>query len=88
MWVNKQGDIVEFETGKKLGKHRGYWYYTIGQRQGLGLGGGPWYVVAKQVEDNVVYISRSTMHQKKCVIHLTSLLVIGSLELQLGNFAG
>ena len=54
----QEGDIVEFETGKKLGKHRGYWYYTIGQRQGLGLGGGPWYVVAKQIEDNVVSISR------------------------------
>ncbi len=54
----QEGDIVEFETGKKLGKHRGFWYYTIGQRQGLGLGGGPWYVVAKQTEDNVVYISR------------------------------
>jgi len=54
----KEGDLIEYETGKKLGKHRGYWYHTIGQRQGLGLGGGPWYVAAKSVADNTVFISR------------------------------
>ena len=41
----KQGNIVEFETGKILGKHNGYWFHTIGQRKGLGLSGGPWFVV-------------------------------------------
>lgn len=54
----KTGDLVEFETGQKLGEHAGSWFYTIGQRQGLGLSGGPWYVVAKALEQNVVYISR------------------------------
>ena len=44
----KQGDLVEYETGKKVGAHNGYWYYTIGQRQGLGLAGGPWYVDCKK----------------------------------------
>lgn len=55
----KPGDLIEYETGNKMGTHQGYWYYTIGQRQGLGLGGGPWYVVAKNVDDNTVYISKS-----------------------------
>ncbi len=55
----KQGDLVEYETGKKVGTHKGYWYYTIGQRQGLGLAGGPWYVAAKNTQDNTVFISRS-----------------------------
>lgn len=54
----KQGDIVEFETKKVIGQHNGYWFYTIGQRQGLGLSGGPWYVVSKDVEQNTVYISK------------------------------
>src|ERR1041384_3952794 len=45
----KVGDIVEFETGRKLAAHHGVWFYTIGQRKGLGLGGGPWYVVKKDV---------------------------------------
>ncbi|NUM36921.1 MAG: tRNA 2-thiouridine(34) synthase MnmA [Candidatus Brocadiae bacterium] len=55
----KRGDILEESSGKKMGEHEGYWYYTIGQRQGIGLSGGPWYVVKKDLEKNIVYISRS-----------------------------
>ena len=33
----KEGAVIEFETGKKIGTHRGYWFHTIGQRKGLGL---------------------------------------------------
>ncbi len=53
------GPIVEAETGQVLGEHRGYWFYTIGQRQGLGLGGGPWYVVGKDTNSNTVHVSHS-----------------------------
>jgi tRNA (5-methylaminomethyl-2-thiouridylate)-methyltransferase len=53
----ERGAIVERETGEILGEHRGYWFHTIGQRQGLGLGNGPWYVVAKDIHANVVYVS-------------------------------
>ena len=53
----REGDIVEWETQKKLGRHKGYWFYTIGQRKGLGLGGGPWFVVHKDTRKNRVYIS-------------------------------
>jgi len=53
----ESGEIVEKETGKVLGTHKGYWNYTIGQRHGLLLSGGPWFVVGKDVEQNVVYIS-------------------------------
>lgn len=55
----KKGDIVEFESKKILGSHNGYWFFTIGQRQGLGLSGGPWYVVAKDSDKNIVFISRN-----------------------------
>jgi tRNA-specific 2-thiouridylase len=51
------GDIIEYETGKKLGQHEGFWYHTIGQRRGLGLSGGPWYVVAKDIDKNIIYVS-------------------------------
>ncbi len=54
----KPGPIVEFETGKKLGEHKGIWFHTIGQRHGLGLGGGPWFVVKKNVEKNIVFVSK------------------------------
>ncbi|RMH76022.1 MAG: tRNA 2-thiouridine(34) synthase MnmA, partial [Calditrichaeota bacterium] len=56
----QKGDIVNIDTGEKLGEHDGYYYYTIGQRQGLGLSGGPWYVVKKDVANNIVYVSRRT----------------------------
>lgn len=55
----KLGSFVEFETGTEVGIHEGYWFYTIGQRQGIGLSGGPWYVVAKDIAANKVYISRN-----------------------------
>lgn len=54
----RPGAIVELETGRKLGTHRGFWFHTIGQRKGLGLSGGPWYVVRKNVADNVIYVSQ------------------------------
>ena len=59
------GDLVEHETGEVLGRHNGFWFYTIGQRQGLGLSGGPWYVVAKDTDKNIVYISRNYFDERK-----------------------
>ncbi len=53
----QEGDIVELETGKVLGHHRGFWFHTIGQRKGLGLSGGPWFVIKKDIERNTVYVS-------------------------------
>ncbi len=54
----KEGKIVELETGKVLGTHKGYWFHTIGQRKGLFLGGGPWFVVKKDIDGNVLYVSQ------------------------------
>jgi len=54
----KNGKILELASGRELGTHRGGWFYTIGQRTGLGLSGGPWYVVAKNHEENTVTIAR------------------------------
>ena len=51
------GDVIELETGKRIGEHRGLWFHTIGQRKGLGFGGGPWFVVKKDVHLNILYVS-------------------------------
>ena len=48
---------MELETGKKIGQHKGHWFHTIGQRKGMGLGGGPWFVVKKDTKENIVYVS-------------------------------
>jgi len=42
-----------------LAKHDGYWFYTIGQRRGIGLSGGPWYVTGKDAGRNIVYVSNA-----------------------------
>jgi tRNA-specific 2-thiouridylase len=54
----REGKIVELESGKVLGTHKGYWFHTIGQRKGLYLSGGPWFVVRKDIENNVLYVSQ------------------------------
>ncbi len=68
----KEGPVIDISTGKKIGTHKGYWFYTIGQRKGLGLSGGPWFVVRKNVKDNVIYVSNGydTRLQYGRTIHL------------------
>jgi tRNA-specific 2-thiouridylase len=53
------GDIIDKQTGKKVGHHDGAIFYTLGQRHGLDVGGGlPYYVVGKDMDKNEVYVSR------------------------------
>ena len=61
----KEGKIIELETGRQLGTHKGFWFHTIGQRKGLGLGGGPWFVVEKDTEGNILYVSRGYDTEKQ-----------------------
>ncbi|MEX1063786.1 MAG: tRNA methyl transferase PRC-barrel domain-containing protein, partial [Candidatus Paceibacterota bacterium] len=54
----KRGD-VKLLSGKTIGQHDGAYYYTIGQRHGLDLGidGGPYYVISKDIKRNIIYVS-------------------------------
>lgn len=56
----KRGSIIEAETGRILGTHKGTWFHTIGQRSGLGLSGGPWYVVARNQGENTVTVGHAS----------------------------
>lgn len=57
------GDIVDRDTEQVVGRHDGAIFYTIGQRHGLDVGGGlPYYVVAKDMQQNTVYVSRNLNH--------------------------
>ncbi len=64
----KKGKIVD-ANGKVLGEHQGLIYYTIGQRKGIGLGGGPYFVLAKNQEKNLLIITKNgkTLLQKEVV---------------------
>lgn len=61
----KEGDIVC--DGECVGRHKGVFYYTIGQRRGLGLGGAGarWFVVGKDVEKNILYVKRGEENEDK-----------------------
>ncbi|MDW3094462.1 MAG: tRNA 2-thiouridine(34) synthase MnmA [Gammaproteobacteria bacterium] len=64
---NNQGDIVDTE-GNVIGSHQGTTFFTIGQRQGLGIGGvasaseQPWYVVDKNMETNQLIVGQGSDH--------------------------
>jgi len=55
--LNQPGRIVDL-TGNTLGSHHGFIHYTVGQRRGLGLGNGPWYVVGIRASQNEIVVSR------------------------------
>jgi tRNA-uridine 2-sulfurtransferase len=65
----KPGDIVTTD-GRIIGKHQGIIFYTIGQRQGLGLGGvkgadeKPWFVVGKNTLSNELMVAQGEHHPK------------------------
>jgi tRNA-specific 2-thiouridylase len=55
---SKMGDIVDTE-GNVLGQHEGAVCYTVGQRKGLGLSGGPYFIIDKDVQKNILVVSKN-----------------------------
>ncbi len=53
------GPIRDAGSGELLGKHKGLWFYTLGQRSGLGLSGGPWYVSGKDLLGNTLILAHA-----------------------------
>ncbi len=58
------GEIRDIDTNEVVGSHKGIYFYTIGQRDGLGIGGlsKPYFVVDKHVEQNILYVASGTDH--------------------------
>jgi len=54
----KPGKIVD-KKGKVLGLHEGLWFYTIGQRKGIKLPGGPYYVLDKDLKKNLLIVTKN-----------------------------
>ncbi|MEQ8954494.1 MAG: tRNA 2-thiouridine(34) synthase MnmA [Gammaproteobacteria bacterium] len=68
-YLPAQPGRIESTDGAQVGDHSGLMYYTIGQRQGLGIGGirdraeAPWYVVAKDLERNVLIVGQGNENE-------------------------
>ncbi len=66
------GPIVDRATGLPLGEHQGAVFYTTGQRQGLGLGGGaPYYVTGKNMATNTVFVTTDPVDAELETSHFT-----------------
>ena len=67
-YLPAQPGAIHSLEGEYLGQHQGLMYHTIGQRQGLGIGGlanhsdAPWYVVDKDLENNVLLVAQGNDH--------------------------
>ncbi len=63
-YLPAQPGNIETVEGKVIGRHNGLMYHTLGQRKGLGIGGlkgadeSPWFVVAKDLERNVLLVTQ------------------------------
>lgn len=68
-YLPAQPGVIETRDGETLGQHAGLMYYTLGQRQGLGIGGqaghseAPWYVLGKDLERNVLIVGQGNENQ-------------------------
>lgn len=60
----KKGKIIDYDSSKIVGKHNGVWFYTIGQRHGIKVGGTkePYFVISKNVEENIIYVVEGRNH--------------------------
>jgi tRNA-specific 2-thiouridylase len=82
------GDI-ETTDGQVIGRHAGLMYHTIGQRQGLGIGGmknaddSPWYVLEKDLARNVLIVGQGNDHPWlfSRALHASSIFWVNPLEL-------
>jgi len=67
-YIPAQPGEIQTTDGQVIGKHRGLMFHTLGQRQGLGIGGvkgypeAPWYVLHKDLDNNVLYVGQGHEH--------------------------
>jgi len=70
-YLPSQPGEMRSPEGRLIGQHHGLMYYTLGQRQGLGIGGvkdaddKPWYVLEKDLESNVLIVGQGHGHPWK-----------------------
>lgn len=62
----KKGDIIDIDDNRKVGTHDGIYFYTIGQREGLNIGGSPlpYFVCKKDISNNILYVGKGVDNPK------------------------
>lgn len=80
----QKGNIINIDTGKKIGTHKGVFYYTIGQHKGLGIGGisgetaSGWFIVKKDAKNNILYVTRGDTQKyllsNKCIVRKLNII--------------
>jgi tRNA-specific 2-thiouridylase len=65
-YLPKAPGVMQTPEGKRVGEHMGLMYYTIGQRQGLGIGGAgePWFVADKDLQNNTLIVVQGHDHPR------------------------
>ncbi|MGC6386526.1 tRNA 2-thiouridine(34) synthase MnmA [Ewingella sp. S1.OA.A_B6] len=69
-YLPAQPGAIKSVDGQDMGQHQGLMYHTLGQRKGLGIGGqkdggeDPWYVVDKDVVNNILYVAQGGEHPR------------------------
>lgn len=78
---NSAGDFVD-SSGNALGRHKGHFYYTVGQRKGLGLAfDSPRYVLSKNPAANTVTLGkREELLRRECTLTDINLIAADSIE--------
>ncbi len=76
-YIRREPGPIVTTDGQTIGEHQGLSFYTLGQRQGLGIGGvpgrsGPWFVAEKHLADNVLIVAEGADHPSLLSIGLVA----------------
>lgn len=72
--TEKEGDFVDIDSGKVVGKHNGVYFFTPGQRKGIQIGGlsEPYFVCSKNKEKNIVYLANGKENPHLWASHIVA----------------
>ena len=87
-FIPENPGIIYDDKGNEIGRHKGLAFYTLGQRQGLGIGGikdtqdSPWYVAEKITSDNSIIAVQGNEHPKlfSSVLETKNLFLINNIK--------
>jgi len=80
--IGQKPGLIKDEKGKVLGKHKGLHFYTIGQRKGINLSGGPYFVKDFDIKNNILVVTKDKKDLLKKTVLLSSVHLISDIPLR------